>query len=205
MNIKEKEEKSKILNYAGGKFFSEGFYKTSIDQIAKDLNLSKNTIYKHFPNKESIVFDVISEFVKDTRGKVEHELNAETDAIHKFVSMLNVLSQNLSRISDKWMRDIQVHTPHLWDKMDEMRRQVMMKNLTKLIEQGKQEELFEDYPTDLVMTIFIASIRSVVNPDFLLHTKLTKKETIKCTFRLLLSGILTKKGLQIFKKLKLPQ
>lgn len=103
------------------------------------------------------------------------------------------------------MRDIQVHTPHLWDKMDEMRRQVMMKNLTKLIEQGKQEELFEDYPTDLVMTIFIASIRSVVNPDFLLHTKLTKKETIKCTFRLLLSGILTKKGLQIFKKLKLPQ
>src|SRR5437868_3241889 len=205
MNIKEKEEKNKILNFASEKFFREGFYKTTIDEIAKELKLSKNTVYKYFPNKEQIVFEVISEFVRNVKEKVEHEINTETNAVYKFVSLLNVLSRNLSKFSGKWMRDMQVHTPHLWIKMDEMRRLVMMKNLSMLVEQGKKEKLFEDYPTELVITIFTASIRSVVNPDFLLHTKLTKKETIKCTFQLLLNGMLTKKGLQIFKKLKLPQ
>jgi len=205
MITKEIQEKNKILNFTSEKFFREGFNKTTIEEIAKELNLSKNTIYKHFPNKEQIVLETINDFVKDTKYKVEAELNTDRDAVHKFVSMLNVLSNNLSKFSDKWMRDMQVHTPHIWAKVDEMRRQLMIKNLSRLIEQGENEGLFEDYPTDLVMTIFVASIRAVITPDFLLHTKLTKKETIACTFKLLLNGILTKKGLLIFKKLKLPE
>src|ERR1041384_8344581 len=169
MTVKEKTEKNKILSFSGEKFFKEGFYKTSIDEIAKELNVSKNTIYKYFPNKEKIVYEIMNEFVKTTRTDVETRLNADTDAIHKFISILNVLSQNISKFSDKWMRDMQVHAPQIWLKLDEMRRMVMMKNLSKLIEQGKNEGLFEDYPIDLVITIFVAAIRAIVTPDFLLH------------------------------------
>jgi hypothetical protein len=102
------------------------------------------------------------------------------------------------------MQDMQLHTPQIWAKFDEMRRKLMMKNLYGLIEQGKKEELFEDYPTDLVLMIFTSSIRAVVTPVFLLHTKLTKKDVINSTFDMLLSGILTKKGMKIYKKIKLP-
>ena len=40
-------EKDRILNFAITKFHAEGFYKTSMDEIARELQISKKTIYKY--------------------------------------------------------------------------------------------------------------------------------------------------------------
>ena len=47
------EEKNKIIERTEDKFFRDGFYKTTMDEIATDLSMSKKTIYKFFPSKEA--------------------------------------------------------------------------------------------------------------------------------------------------------
>jgi len=199
------EEKQRILVHAREKFFKDGFYKTTIDEIAADLFISKNTIYKYFPNKDALVMDVFTDFMGKMKLLVGNITNSDENAVKKFVNLIHILSNHLASISDKFFKDMQVHVPHLWHKIDETRKQLMQDRLGKLIEQGKKEELFYDYPTEIVLTVFITSLRSVVNPDFLMNSNFAKNDAIKYTFRILLGGILTKKGMQIFKKLKLPQ
>jgi len=199
------EEKQRILVYSQGKFFSGGFYKTTMDEIAAGLFISKNTLYKYFPNKEALVMDVFAQFIEKMKSLVGAVVSSNENAVQKFVNLIHILSSNLANINDKLFKDMQVHTPQIWHTIDEVRKQLMYDRLGKLIEQGKKEELFIDYPTEIVLTVFITSLRSVVNPDFLMNSKFAKNDAIKYTFRILLGGILTKKGLQIFKKLKLPQ
>lgn len=198
-------EKQKILAYSQQKFFSGGFYKTTVDEIASELFISKNTFYKYFPNKDALILEVFSNFIEKMKLLVGNIISSDENAVQKFVNLIHTLTSNLMPINDKLFKDLQVHAPKIWGKIDETRKRLMQDRLGKLIEQGKKEELFFDYPTEIVLTVFITSLRSVVNPDFLMNSNFAKNDAIKYTFRILLGGILTKKGMQIFKKLKLPQ
>lgn len=46
-----------ILQEAGRAFGRYGFHNTSLDDIAKSLNISKPTLYKYYPNKHQLLFE----------------------------------------------------------------------------------------------------------------------------------------------------
>lgn len=204
-NTENQLSRQKIIKYTQGKFFSEGFHRTTIEDIARELLISKNTIYKYFPNKEKLIFEVFTDFITGVSSEVEKIVNSEDNSVQKFVNLIHTISVKIMAFGDKLFRDLQLHAPQIWVKVDALRKQMMQKNLGRLIEQGIKEELFIDYPAEIIQAVFIASLRSVMNPEFLMNHKLSKQDAVRYTFRILLSGSLTKKGHRIFKKLKLPQ
>ena len=201
----QKAEKLKIIKFSQQKFFSEGFHKTTIDEIARQLAMSKNTIYKHFESKEQLVLAAIMDYTQTISTDVQAIVDSGEDAVHKFFFLMHFLSGKLVFLGDKMIHDLQIHAPHIWIKIDDMRKRIMLVRIGKMILQGKREELFLDYPTDLITAIFISSVRSILNPEFLINSKVSKEEAVTSTFQILLRGILTPKGLQILKNLKTPQ
>lgn len=198
------DEKQKILDFTTEKFFAEGFHKTTIAEIAIELQISKNTIYKYFPTKENLVKSVIEYTINRISTNISRQLSSNENAIVKLVKMLDFLTQNIMKFSDKWLRDLQLHAPHIWKIVDETRQKIMYKNLSLILEQGKKEKFFSDYPSDIILMIFTTSIRAIVNPAFLLHIKYTYRDAVNTTFEILLNGILTEKGKTVFRKIKLP-
>jgi AcrR family transcriptional regulator len=53
-------EEEKIISYTTTEFLTNGFYKTSMDQLAKGMKISKKTIYKFFPSKSVLLNKVVS-------------------------------------------------------------------------------------------------------------------------------------------------
>lgn len=198
------DEKQKIINFSSEKFLSAGFHKTTVDEIARELCISKNTIYKYFPSKEKLVWSVVENIVGHVSSLINPVLDSNENALVKLVGMLGILHKNILRFSDKWFRDMQIHAPNLWEKVDAIRQKIMFRNISRIIKQGQKEKLFKDYPAELIIEIFIASIRAVVNPGFLLNVKYTNWEAARYTFEILLNGILTEKGKSVFKTIKLP-
>ena len=201
-NTENHLNRQKILNYTQGKFFSQGFHRTTIEDIARELSIGKNTIYKYFPNKEKLIFEVFSNFISGVSDEVGKIISSNDNAVKKFVNMIQTLSNKIMPIGDKLFRDLQLHAPEVWVKIDALRKKVMQKNLGRLIEQGIKEELFINYPAEIIQAVFIASLRSVMNPEFLLNHSLSKQDAVGYTFNILLRGSLTYKGYRIFKNLK---
>jgi AcrR family transcriptional regulator len=88
-----KEEKQKqIITETCEKHFKHfGYKKTSIDDIAKELNISKKTIYKFFSTKEKIYYHVISKIAKGLCKKMEKKISGEKtnkDKIEKLVHQI---------------------------------------------------------------------------------------------------------------------
>jgi len=48
--------------------------------------------------------------------------------------------------------------------------------------------------------MFVASLRAIVNPEFLYHNKFSYKEATQVALEILFNGILTDKGKKLFKK-----
>ena len=198
------DEKQKILDFCTEKFVTEGFYKITIDEIAQEIHASKNTIYKFFPTKEKLIWAAIENIISRVTSKINTVLDSDDNALEKLVKMLGILSSNIIRFTDKWMRDMQIHAPALWEKVDKIRQEIMYRNISKIIRQGQKEKVFKDYPAELIITIFVSSLRGVVSPRFLLNSSFTNLEALRYTLEILLNGILTEKGTTVFKTIKLP-
>lgn len=188
------DEKKRILNFAYDKFIRFGFYKTSMDEIAADLQVSKKTIYKYFSNKENLVEESIDSMLLRSDRIVSEIVNGRKDVIEKFVALLEFYSNEVSVVSEKWIKDLQVHAPEFWKKIDEFRHKKIYTVAEKLLRQGRKEKYVAPYPPKLIMASFAASIREIVNPSFLIENKYSMKEAIHYVFDIQMNGILTDEG-----------
>jgi len=192
------DEQVKIIEQIEDKLFSEGFYKTTMDDVASELGMSKKTIYKFFPSKEDLVMAIAKHFMNRMKSKILPSLNSDKNAIEKLGELIKILAGASEKISKKRMEEMKRHFPAIWNEIDSFRTKMMFENITKIINQGKEEGLFIDYPTSIIMNMLVASVRSVVNPDFILNNNFSIIEAARYAFKIIIGGIVTEKGKKIF-------
>lgn len=192
------EEKNKIIEMTEGKFFRDGFYKTTMDEIAADLRMSKKTIYKFFSSKDELVHSIAKFFMNRMKSKIIPALQSDKNAIEKLADLISILAKASDKISAERMEELKRYYPSIWNEIDNFRTEIMFGNITKVIEQGKKEGLFINYPTNITMNILVSSVRSVVNPEFILHNNFSIIEAARFAFKIVIGGIVTDKGKKIF-------
>lgn len=192
------EEIQKIIEVSEEKFFREGFHKTTMDEVALELKVSKKTIYKFFPSKDELVLAIAKHFMNKMKNRIVPALSSDYNAIKKLEELIKILANASLRISPKMLDDMRRYFPTIWNEIDNFRTEMMFGNLTKVIEQGKAEELFLDYPTPIVMNILVSSLRATVNPEFILNNNFSIIEAAQTAFKIIIGGILTEKGKKVF-------
>lgn len=194
------EEKIKIVEFGEQKFFKEGIHKTTMDEVASELRMSKKTIYKYFPTKDDLVRAIAKHFMNNMKNAIVPTLNGNKNAIEKLEELIKILARASIKISPQMLDDMRRHLPKLWNEMDNFRTEMMFGNITKVIDQGKEEGLFINYPTPIIINMVVASLRSVVNPDFILNNNVSLIEAASIALKILIGGITTEKGKKIFNK-----
>ncbi|MFA7287787.1 MAG: TetR/AcrR family transcriptional regulator [Melioribacteraceae bacterium] len=195
------DDKLKILLFSKDLFLKNGFYNTSMDEIAKELRMSKKTIYKHFPTKMFLVEAVGLNFRDTVKENVLKLLNEQTaSSLTKIKSIVRFFLDISIKVDKRWFEDLQNHAPQYWEDLDKTRKELILGNLTKIIDEGKEEGLIRDIPTPILMTIFLNAVTSIINPEFLINNNFSLNEAFNHTFNLLLNGIQTKKAKKLQQK-----
>ena len=192
------DDQAKIIEQVEDKLFKEGFYKTTMDNVASELGMSKKTIYKFFPTKDDLVMAIAKHFMNGMKNKIVPALSSDKNAIEKLAELIGILAKASEKISPQRMDEIRKYFPNLWNEIDKFRTQMMFGNITKVIDQGKAEGLFIDYPTSIIMNVLVASVRNIVNPDFILNNNFSIIEAARYAFKIIIGGIVTDKGKKIF-------
>lgn len=187
-------EKAKILSHCHNKFISEGFYKTSMDEVSKELRMSKKTIYKHFPSKDNLLDEICSYRVSYVHSRIQEILDTDDDAVTKFIRIVDMQNSNFMNCSEKWLKDLQLHAPSLMHRFEELRNEKILTVMSRLLEQGKREKLIENYPSKIIIAAFTGAINSVSDPLFILNNKFSIQQAFKVTAAIFFSGFLTDKG-----------
>ena len=197
------DEKEKILKVAGDVFFSRGFYKIPVDDIALLLKMSKKTIYKHFATKEDLIREVAYLFIKTHSTNISVIINSDYNAVEKLFHIFKYLGNMLIAINEKWFSDIESQAPEIWTEIEVFRSKFMTQNISRIIEQGKKEKYIVNYPSPIMINVFISSIRGIINPAFIVNSKIPASKALESTLSILMNGILTTKGKNMLKKLKM--
>lgn len=196
------KEEELILTTAREKFMREGFFKTTIDDIASVLKMSKKTIYKYFPSKEILVTKAVELMQLNIKSQVAEITDSSDNAVRKIFRIFEFIGKLLQKLDERALEDFRVRIPEVWEKVDKFRTKMISENFTKIINQGKEEGLIVNFPTEIIMTLYIAGIRSVINPDFVMNNRFSIDEVKNIAIDLMMNAILTEKGKEIYNKSK---
>lgn len=188
-----------IIECARDLFLSQGFYKTPIDAIASELQISKKTIYKYFPSKEKLLNEIVNNIISGYNKRIKHILESELDSVEKFNKLFEDYSVQMQVVSQKWMKDIKLHSPGSWKKIEEFKSKHIYSVMSRLLEQGKKENLITDLPLDLVVESITAVSLHLLSPENSFYTKYSHREIIEFIFDSYLTGLLTDKGRKKYK------
>lgn len=196
------EDKEKILEFASQKFMEGGFFKTTMDELASELRISKKTIYKNFSSKEELVKKVAIKLLTTNAKLIEEAVNLKCNPVEKLFRIFDAVGKIITKINENNIKDIHYYSPETWKEIDEFRTKKMTSFLKDIIEHGQKEGYFLKRRPEIIITMFLASARAVVNPSFVVNNRFTMIEALKETTEILSNGIMTEKGKKIFKKLK---
>ena len=201
-NKDDKITREKIIEIARQKFFTDGFVKTSIDEIAREYHISKKTIYKHFKSKDELLTSVVKDFTGKVTNSISEIMKTRKNSIEKLIDVLNLIQNSIRQLNFRYIDDIQKHKPKLWGHIEKFRKENLEKIVYQTIEEGKKEGLFNDVNPDIVFRIFYGAVRNVISPEFLITSPISRDEAIDETFEILLNGVLTNDGRKLYKKQK---
>ncbi|MBI9072869.1 MAG: TetR/AcrR family transcriptional regulator [Melioribacteraceae bacterium] len=196
-------EKERILSFCSEKFLKEGFHKTTMDEIARNLKISKKTIYKYYSSKNKLVDEitagvlnsVASEYKKITNNKDEN-------AVIKLINISRFILKRLMTINAVFFDDLKQKHPERWNEVIKTRRKIIQKNMGGIMEQGQKEDLIIARPIPLMLKIMTSAIDGSINPEFLMNNDISAKKAGETTIEIIFNGILTKKGKKIFSQIK---
>ncbi len=195
-------EKLRIIKVAENIYLSKGFYKTTVDEVARTLKMSKKTIYKHFPTKKDLLIGVVEYIKSGIRNEIENIMNSDLNPIEKMYYIFAFIAQRSQKLSGEWLEDLQTYSSDIWKGIENFRKEMILNNLINCVREGKEKNLVIDQPPILMINILLSAANGVITPEFLINTNISVKQAIETTWNIILTGILTPKGRKILKQIK---
>jgi AcrR family transcriptional regulator len=196
------KEKEKISNYSQDLFFKSGFYKITMDEIAKGLRISKKTIYKHFSSKKNLLEAIVNSFLLSTQSRILKNIGEQENAILKMKALSELFAELSLKMNRKMLYDLQIHMPELWKTVESFREKLIRNIWEDIINQAKKEDYIVNKPNDIIITFILSSIQSIINPTFLINHNYSMNEAFKITFDLIIQGLLTAEGIKVYNKIE---
>lgn len=197
MELKElKGERGRILAGARGHFFSHGFRAVTMDDLARDLGMSKKTLYRHFSSKHEILETLLTSKMADAEADLTSVVTDKNlDFPERLRRMLECVRRHTSELSPTFLRDMGRDMPGLFAIVKERRSHIIRKHWGALMEEGMRKGLVRrDLPLEMLLGMLIGAADAVVNPIRLSEMGLTVQEAYGMIVRTFLAGIATEKG-----------
>lgn len=146
-----------------------GFKKTSVDDIAAELKMSKKTIYQYFDSKEKVYYYIVSKVAQQFCNKMAKQLASVSTSEKK----LKLLVELIFKESRKWLKTNDAFEFKYKYEIAELAFQEAYSQLIKqIIEKGMEHKEFAKQPLDMTVKFIQGLIAESMK---LLHANLALK------------------------------
>ena len=184
--------RERILDAAMSRMLKFGYRKATMDEIAQDLVMSKNTIYKHFQSKVEITQALFGRLEKE----INHELlligESHADPVEIIPKNIFFLQQKLSPWFQHFLMDIKSELPDLWNRFLKFRNEKIAE-IEVLLDAGIKKGKFRKINPALAVGIYMGAIDHVLNPEFLKNEKISFADALEGVLDIWSLGIISKK------------
>lgn len=193
------EIKEKIINAADSLFNRFGIRSVSMDDIARELTMSKKTIYQYVADKNEIVKMITMMHLNRERAEFAEVLATSSNALEELYNLSLCLRRHIGEINPSLLFDMQKFHPESWELWIEFKDGFIKNSVFNVIERGKKEGYFRpDINAEILATFRIESIELTFDPNIFPKEKFDFREVQMTLYDHFVHGLLTVKGQEIY-------
>ncbi|MGB3779279.1 MAG: helix-turn-helix domain-containing protein [Tunicatimonas sp.] len=190
----------RILHTAESLFFQYGIRSVTMEDIAKELSISKKTIYQYFKDKDEIVLKVSKQIFVKELAQMHHIHEQCENVIHEMVLISRYIRQHVAEANPSAMHDMQKFYPEAWRIFLTFKSECL--NLVEsTIRKGMSEGYFRPEVNPKILAILRSeTIELSFNQQLFPRHEFEPQEVQGQLFEQFINGILTSKGRKLYHK-----
>ena len=186
---------ARIVGTAERIFFAGGFSRVLMDDLARELGMSKKTLYSHFASKEDLLRAVLLRRTREVEQGLEAIVSARESFPLKLGHLARFLQSKVAEVSPLFLEDIRRYAPECFQVVEEFRARAIPRYFGRLFEEGiRSGHVRQQVNRELLVRMMVLSIQGIIRPETVEELHLRPREALEHILAIIFDGILTPRG-----------
>ncbi|QHV95458.1 MULTISPECIES: TetR/AcrR family transcriptional regulator [Spirosoma] len=191
--------KERILAETERLFWKYGVRSVTMEDIARQLGISKKTIYQHFADKEQILYQVMRDKMVKNQSEMECMTIKTDNPVEEILHVLTMMQKHADQVSPNLLIDIKRHYPQAFALFRQYKEQHIMHSILENIQKGISQGLYRsDINPTLLARLRVEQIELAFNNEIFPTDQYTMLEIQHELMHHFVRGMLTEKGFIIY-------
>ena len=181
-----------------------GIKSVTMDDIARELAISKKTLYQYVEDKNDLVAKVIELEIAEKTKLFKRTEHTGLNAVEDILEVHRQIQQMIKDYNPATDYDLRKYYPELYAQIIKVRREHIYRNVIENLIKGKAEGLYRlDSDNELIAKIQLSRIEATFDEKVFTHDELLSPRLFKEIFVYHIRGIANEEGLKVLEhKLK---
>lgn len=200
--VLSQDQKQHIIKTAGEMFFRLGIRSVSIDDICREMGMSKKTFYVYFASKDELIEQMLLANIAYIAGKMQELLDLRDfrQLVKKFIKHQEAEKNDVRRVP-QLVYDLKKYYPRQFADFQVKCFEMHKRYLTQYIEQGVEQGLVRaNLNIELTALIFARIYISAIRDIEELEANHNMHQLGHTAMDILVRGILSEEGLALYLK-----
>lgn len=199
----ENDPRARIVEQAKRHFLAHGYCQFTMDDLARELGMSKKTLYVYYRGKEAIMKTIIDGFAAEVRAMAEALFaDRRLSYIEKLHRFTEGMTRRFTSIGPHLLRDLQRFAPPLYRHLEEVRHRNIPLIFGQLLQQGQAAGMVRaEIDPAFAIEFWRPAIQTLMHPDTLERLQLRPDQIFTQAIALFFGGLLTPAGRKEHEKL----
>jgi AcrR family transcriptional regulator len=193
--------KEKIIQKATELFINFGFKSVTMDDIARELGISKKTIYNHFENKTQLVAATTSQIFDHITQGIDCICDLNKNPIEELYEIKKLVMQHLKDEKSSPNYQLQKYYPEVHAQLQAKQFEKMYDCTKKNLQRGVEMGLYRDnLEIEFISRIYFLGVNGIKDESLFPTNIFPKSKLMEDYLEYHLRGIVTAEGLQTLKQ-----
>jgi TetR/AcrR family transcriptional regulator, cholesterol catabolism regulator len=189
------EQQVKWLHQVTELFMRYGIKSITMDDVARELGISKKTLYQFVENKDDLVMKMLKRHIDLEKTECEVQFTQTSNAIEEIMLVIKNNSTQLQQMKTNIVYDLQRYHRDAWSMMAEYQRGFMYDIVKRNLLRGMEEGLYRrEINADILTRIHIASSFQLFDETHFPSSNYSKVSIFREYLIHYLYGIVSEKG-----------
>lgn len=195
--------KERIVKSALNLFWRYGIKSVTMDDIAKELGISKRTIYQHYPDKEAILAMAIKGELSSQKCEIEKLDTFSDNPIEQMIQAADQIRTAIAHMNPTLIYDLKKYYPESWGLFQAYKNEFIIKNIQENLIHGISLGLYRsDIDIEVLSLLRIQEFEIAFDPTIYPADKFHMMHVQTQFIHHFLRGILTEKGFAHYNTIK---
>lgn len=185
-------------------YMKYGIKSITMDDVARELGISKKTLYQFVTDKDELVGKVIDSEIDIRQNQICRCFGTGLNAIEELFEITAFMNRMMKDQNPATEHDLKKYYPHHFHRIVAIRRERMFEYIILNLKKGKEEGLYRsDLDEDVIGKLYLSRAENIHNNELFTVEEYTSSRLFTELLTYHIRGISTEKGIsELDRKLK---